>query len=159
MTASSATKAFPGKRSASIPRMGRCIDVVLLVPPVIFVLEFKVGEKEFPAHALDQAWDYALDLKNFHETNHDRYIAPILIVTQANSTRPIVAATPRNDQLLFLITSSVDLLGNVIEQVLKFAEGPQIDTKQWEEGRYCPTPTIVETALALYAGHSVLNKS
>ena len=31
----------------SIPRMGKRIDVVLLVGSVIFVLEFKVGEKEF----------------------------------------------------------------------------------------------------------------
>ncbi len=139
----------------SIPRMGRRIDVVLLIGSVIFVLEFKVGEKEFPAHAVDQVWDYALDLKNFHETSHDRYIAPILIATQANSTSPIVATTPKHDQLLFPITSSVDLFGNVIEQVLKFTEGPKIDTKQWEAGRYCPTPTIIEAALALYGGHSV----
>src|SRR5881275_1140038 len=25
----------------------------------------------------------------------------------------------------------------------------------WEAGRYCPTPTIIEAALALYKGHSV----
>jgi len=28
-------------------------------------------------------------------------------------------------------------------------------TEQWESGRYCPTPTIIEAALALYSGHSV----
>ena len=38
----------------SIPRMGQRIDVVLLIGPVIFVLEFKVGEKEFTAYATDQ---------------------------------------------------------------------------------------------------------
>ena len=31
----------------SIPRMGKRIDVVLLIGPAIFVLEFKIGEKEF----------------------------------------------------------------------------------------------------------------
>src|SRR5258706_16119308 len=35
----------------SIPRMGKRIDVVLLIGSVIFVLEFKVGEKEFHSHA------------------------------------------------------------------------------------------------------------
>lgn len=30
----------------SIPRMGRRIDIVLLIGPVIFVLEFKVGERD-----------------------------------------------------------------------------------------------------------------
>src|SRR5574341_1884718 len=46
----------------SIPRMGQRIDVVILIGPVIFVLEFKIGEKEFTSHAVDQVWDYALDL-------------------------------------------------------------------------------------------------
>jgi len=45
----------------SIPRMGRRIDVVLLIGPVIFVLEFKVGEREFSSYAIDQVYDYALD--------------------------------------------------------------------------------------------------
>jgi Schlafen group 3, DNA/RNA helicase domain len=139
----------------SIPRMGRRIDVVLLIGPVIFVLEFKVGEKEFPSHAADQVWDYALDLKNFHETSHERFIAPILIATKAKSASPIVAATPQHNELLVPIKSNLVVLGDVIEQVLSFAEGPNIDTKQWEAGRYCPTPTIIEAALALYSGHSV----
>ena len=57
----------------SIPRMGQRIDAVVLIGPVIFVLEFKVGEKEFNSNAIDQVWDYALDLKNFHESSHDFY--------------------------------------------------------------------------------------
>ena len=58
----------------SIPRMGRRIDVVLLIGPVLFVLEFKVGEKIFTSYALNQAYDYALDLKNFHETQNVGFI-------------------------------------------------------------------------------------
>src|SRR5205809_2362645 len=50
----------------SIPRMGRRIDVVLLLGPVVFVVEFKVGASDFDRTALEQVWDYALDLKNFH---------------------------------------------------------------------------------------------
>jgi hypothetical protein len=52
----------------AIPRMGKRIDVVLLIGSVIFLLEFKVGEREFTSSALDQVCDYALDLKNFHES-------------------------------------------------------------------------------------------
>jgi len=48
----------------SIPRMGKRIDVVCIIGPVIFVLEFKIGEKYFLSNALDQVMDYALDLKN-----------------------------------------------------------------------------------------------
>jgi hypothetical protein len=34
--------------------MGKRIDVVLVVKSVIFVLEFKIGQKEFTSSALDQ---------------------------------------------------------------------------------------------------------
>ncbi|MGA2505040.1 MAG: DUF2075 domain-containing protein [Anaerolineales bacterium] len=139
----------------SIPRMGKRIDVVLLIGPVIFILEFKIGEKEFLSNAIDQVWDYALDLKNFHESSHTHLIAPILIATKVKSVQPVVAATPHNDKLLFPIKSNVELLDQVIDNVLYFAEDIDIDRIQWESGRYCPTPTIIEAAMALYSGHSV----
>src|SRR5205085_6115197 len=68
----------------SIPRLGKRIDALALVGPVIFVLEFKVGEEKFTGFALDQVCDYALDLKNFHETSHAPPIAPILVPTRAH---------------------------------------------------------------------------
>ncbi len=139
----------------SIPRMGKRIDVILLIGPVIFVLEFKIGEKEFTSYAQDQVWDYALDLKNFHESSHEHFIAPVLIATKAKSAIPFVSATPQNDKLLFPIKCNVELLGKVIADVLQFIEGNDIDRTQWESGRYCPTPTIIEAAMALYNGHSV----
>ena len=139
----------------SIPRMGRRIDVVLLIGAVIFVLEFKIGESEFNASAIDQVWDYSLDLKNFHESSHEQYIAPILIATEAKHTDPIIAFTPQNDKLLFPIKTNVASLGSVIQNVLNVADGENIDRTEWESGRYCPTPTIIEAAMALYNNHSV----
>jgi len=139
----------------SIPRMGKRIDVVLLIGPVIFVLEFKTGEKQITSSALDQVWDYALDLKNFHESSHKQIIVPILIATKAKHILPFIATTPQNDKLLFPIKSNLEILGTVIEDVLHFCEGPNINRIQWESGRYCPTPTIIEAAMALYNGHSV----
>lgn len=143
----------------SIPRMGRRIDVVLLIGPVIFVLEFKVGEREFTTHAMDQTWDYALDLKNFHESSHEQFIAPVLIATEATNVEPTVFLTPQNDKLFHPIKTNDDLLCKVIENVLRFADGNDIDRLQWESGRYCPTPTIIEAATALYNDHSVSNIS
>jgi hypothetical protein len=139
----------------SIPRMGKRIDVVLVISAVIFVLEFKVGEKDFPSYAIDQVWDYALDLKNFHETSHDSYIAPVLIATNAKVNTAIVATTSHNDKLLIPIKCSEDLLAQVLIDVLSFSDGNEIDSAQWETGRYQPTPSIIEAAMALYSGHSV----
>lgn len=139
----------------SIPRMGQRIDVVVLIGPVIFVLEFKIGEAHFTTYAIDQVVDYALDLKNFHESSHEQFIAPILIATKAKTNYLIVALTPQNDKLLLPINCNSDSLKNVIENVLSFCEGNEIDRTQWEEGRYRPTPTIIEAAMSLYNNHSV----
>ena len=139
----------------SIPRMGQRIDVVVLIGPVIFVLEFKIGEEVFQSNAIDQVWDYALDLHNFHESSHEHFIVPILIASKAKNANPVISTTPHQDRLLLPIKSNVSLLSNVIEQVLHFAEGVDIDRRSWEAGRYCPTPTIIEAALALYNGHAV----
>lgn len=139
----------------SIPRMGKRIDVVAIIGSTIFVFEFKVGEKEFPSHAIDQVWDYALDLKNFHETSHEHFIAPVLIATKAKNVLTTIATTSHNDKIIFPIKCNEESLGQVITDVLRFAEGNVIDPSKWEEGRYQPTPTIIEAAMALYNGHSV----
>jgi len=144
----------------TIPRMGQRIDVVLIIGAVIFILEFKVGEKEYQSYAIDQVWDYALDLKNFHETSHNKLIAPILIATNAKNQDSVVSITPQNDQLLIPIRSNKKSLGSILKSVLDFFnDGETIDSKVWEEGRYCPTPTIIEAAMALYNNHSVTDIS
>jgi hypothetical protein len=139
----------------SIPRMGKRIDVIILIKHVIFILEFKVGENKFTSYAIDQVYDYALDLKNFHESSHQQYIAPVLVATNANNSPPFVISIPQNDKLIAPMKSNVDNLKQVIDNVLIFTEGETIDSAHWEAGRYCPTPTIVEAATALYNGHLV----
>ncbi|HKR58975.1 MAG TPA: DUF2075 domain-containing protein [Pyrinomonadaceae bacterium] len=139
----------------SIPRMGRRIDTVLLIGPALFVLEFKIGEKEFTSYALNQAYDYALDLKNFHETSRDLFIAPIVIATKASVTLPAISTTVHDDKVLAPIRSSVESLAGTLRRVLEFAGDGAIDAGHWERGRYSPTPTIIEAAMALYNNHSV----
>ena len=97
--------------------MGQRIDVVVLIGPVIFVLEFKVGESEFKAHAFDQVWDYALDLKNFHETSHNTIIAPILIATKTENFFSMISTSPDNDRIFFPITSSPEYIEEVIRKI------------------------------------------
>ncbi len=139
----------------SVPRVGRRIDVLLVIRHVLFVLEFKVGEKTFTSHATDQVWDYALDLKNFHSTSHDKTIAPILIATRAKRSITTIAETADSDGLLRPIHAAPEQLAAVIESVLSFCEGSAIDPATWGQGRYSPTPTIIEAAMALYGGHGV----
>jgi hypothetical protein len=124
----------------SIPRMGRRIDVVLIIKHVIFVLEFKVGEKQFLLSSIDQVMDYCLDLKNFHETSHSHFIAPILIATEAPEAMLTIATTPHNDNLLFTVKTNSIGLRDALDAILKFTDGDEIDSKSWSLGRYSPTP-------------------
>jgi hypothetical protein len=138
-----------------IPRMGRRIDTVLLIRNVIFVLEFKVGKYDFSISDKEQVWDYALDLKNFHETSHNSIIAPILIATEASLDFAAIEFFKHDDKVFVPILSNCETLEKIITSVLTISQGNTIDGKFWAGGRYSPTPTIIEAAMALYNKHSV----
>jgi hypothetical protein len=138
----------------NIPRMGRRIDVVLVVGPVVFAIEFKVGEKTFDRSAIDQVWDYGLDLKNFHEASHDASIIPILIATEATECPPVEFRADI-DKLYRPIIVDPAGFRDVIDAALQSVSGAAVDADTWSRASYHPTPTIVEAARALYAQHSV----
>ena len=139
----------------AIPRLGRRIDTVAVIGSLVFVLEFKVGERDFPNHARDQVWDYALDLKNFHESSHDKVLVPILIATHANEPVVNLEKSALDDGVFRPIFASEGTLRTVLQRALEFASPEPLRVEEWEAGRYRPTPTIVEAAIALYAGHGV----
>ncbi|MBA4419789.1 MAG: hypothetical protein C0391_01445 [Anaerolinea sp.] len=139
----------------AIPRMGKRIDVVLLLGSVIFVIEFKVGGREYLSSSIDQVVDYALDLLNFHETSHHRIIAPILVATHADEVDCRIQFSNGEDRLLQPSKCNTSTLLILINAILNVFKDDKIDPMQWEQGRYSPTPTIIEAAMALYNGHSV----
>ncbi|HEX8311733.1 MAG TPA: DUF2075 domain-containing protein [Chthoniobacteraceae bacterium] len=138
----------------SIPRMGRRIDVVLIVGSVVFALEFKVGEQLFERTSIDQVWDYALDLKNFHEASHNISLIPVLIATDADHSASMsLQADP--DQVYRPVTIAKQDLRTLIESALQTIKAATIHPQTWASAPYHPTPTIVEAARSLYAQHSV----
>src|SRR6266511_1528776 len=138
----------------NIPRMGRRIDAVLVIGPVVFVIEVKVGEKNFDRGAVDQVWDYALDLKNFHEASHDVPIVPILVATEAlECSPPNLHLDPDKVYRPILVNNAG--LRKVLDSALHTITGPAIEPEQWSRAPYRPTPTIIEAARSLYAQNSV----
>jgi hypothetical protein len=138
----------------NIPRMGRRIDAVVLIGPVVFVIEFKVGEKSFERAALDQVWDYALDLKNFHEASHAVAIVPILVATEAIES-PAARLQMDEDKVYRPIPAQPSQLRSLIQLALRHTTGDALEQQRWSQAPYRPTPTIIEAARALYAQHSV----
>jgi hypothetical protein len=121
---------------------------------VIFVIEFKVGEVGFDKSAIDQVWDYALDLKYFHEGSHNAPIIPILIATAATMSEQLLLRADM-DQVYSPVLCHPGGLRNVIDSALSSITEPNLNEKSWGNSSYRPTPTIVEAARALYAQHSV----
>jgi len=137
----------------AIPRMGKRVDVVLLIKGSIFVLEFKVGEKKYSNYAIDQAIDYALDLKNFHEQSHNRHIIPIAVATEAPTTNNTL--TSYDDLVYSPLRANKNNLKAILFETLAQISEERIDFIEWHESVYKPTPTIIEAAQALYKGHDV----
>jgi hypothetical protein len=138
----------------NIPRMGRRIDAVLLIGAVVFVVEFKVGDTAFERAAVDQVWDYALDLKNFHEASHSVSIVPILIASGTTASARLNLQADEDKVYRPILVYPGDFRA-AIERTLLSVTGEMLDEQRWSSAPYRPTPTIVEAARALYAQHSV----
>lgn len=141
-----------------IPRMGKRADCILFINSCVFVLEFKVGSSSFDRFAIDQAYDYALDLKNFHLGSHDLLIFPIVVATKANT------ASTNQIQIAKDLVAKPFLIGelglnSLIKDCLAAAHTSShagfTVAEVWEKSGYMPTPTIVEAAQALYKSHNV----
>lgn len=140
-----------------IPRLGKRIDVVLLLEGIIFCLEFKVGESRILEADIDQVLDYALDLKNFHKYSQDKLIVPILIATNYNNSSTEIQISVYGDRVVNPLVSGESSLLNLIYKVLdRYPDELPINSK-WILSPYTPTPTIIEAAKALYENHSVEN--
>ena len=138
----------------SIPRMGKRADAVLLVNNVVVILEFKVGSSTYNSGDLDQALDYALDLKNFHEQSHDKIILPVLVATDAENTNNELKKY--DDDIYLPIKLNQHNLSEVFEFINRINSSNEIiDPIKWIKSIYKPTPTIIQAAQALYTGHNV----
>lgn len=140
---------------APMLRLGRRMDVVVLMPGVVAVVEFKVGSKSYNSQDIAQTEYYALCLRDFHAASQVRTIVPILCAD--------LAASSHVDPLPVIDGVSTTLLVNragLGPALLAAAALPGPDTTtntphEFEISPYRPTPTIIEAARALYEGHTV----
>lgn len=147
-------KAFPDATFAfeyMIPRMGRRVDVVILQGADVFIIEFKFGEKAYPARALEQVQDYVFDLRNFHGLSWDANIIPVLACTGAPS-RAKTLLNLEDEYGEVVVTNGSDIAELVRARL---TNGDPIDPDEWINAQYSPTPTIVEAAQALYQSNEV----
>ena len=144
----------------TIPRLGKRIDVVVLLRERVFVVEFKAGEEEFKHQDIDQVLDYALDLTNFHQGSADRWIIPILVSTEETAFSTICQPSHYDDGIYEPLLTNATHLKDVFELILSqplASKQYAVSFDDWSRSRYAPTPTIIEAARSLYLNHSVEN--
>lgn len=142
----------------TIPRLGKRIDVTVLLRERVFVIEFKAGEEEYNHADVDQVLDYALDLKNFHQGSADRLIVPILVATESGTYSTICQLSHYDDGVYEPLLTDASHLGDILRLVLADYLPSQtyaVALEDWARSRYAPTPTIIEAARSLYLNHSV----
>ena len=136
----------------TIPRMGKRVDVVLLYKNIVYLLEFKCGDKEYRQSTYDQVYDYALDLRNFQKESHNKLLVPMMVSTKAPFKACVIN---EKDRIIEPISCNADNIGDYIKNVAASYNETDFDYIAWENSEYLPTPTIVEAAQALYRGHNV----
>ena len=109
-----------------VPRIGSRIDAVLVAGPAVFVIEFKVGERRINTHDFNQAWDYALDLKNFHLASHAAPIVPVLVATESDDREPTLL-DPADDLVFPPMTCNAETLGKALRLGLAQVTGATLD--------------------------------
>lgn len=138
-----------------IPRLGKRIDVILLLKGIIFCLEFKVGQSLILENDIDQVLDYALDLRNFHKLSQEKVIVPILIATNSKTFSTEIQASVYDSKVLNPLVTGKDNLQGLITKVLTNYPNEESIKNTWAISPYAPTPTIIEAAKSLYENHNV----
>lgn len=141
-----------------IPRLGKRVDVVLLYKGIIFCIEFKVKEEPHIHEAeVDQVFDYALDLNNFHKFSQGKVIVPILVAKNYQQHSSIIQKSAYDDKVVNpLITGNAGLCDLICLVLEKYPNETPINSN-WIISPYAPTPIIIEAARSLYESHSVEN--
>jgi hypothetical protein len=137
-----------------IVRLGKRIDVILLIRHMVFSLEFKNGQRAFTAHDAQQAEDYAIDIKNFHKESEDLYVCPILIATDAEPYAKKQSTDCYPDKQVYLQRENIETLVPKISEISKlYGDDGEIDFDKWFNSPYYPTPTIIAAAVEAYSSH------
>lgn len=138
-----------------IVRLGKRIDVILLIKHIVFSLEYKNGKKVFVAKDAQQAEDYAIDIKNFHKESEDLYVCPILVATDAPKKEEDQIKSYPDKQIYLQKENSSTLLPKIVKVADKYGDEKKIDFEKWFNSPYYPTPTIIAAAIEAYNTHNL----
>lgn len=154
LTAIPATARWPIFLELPLYRLRRRIDVVVLAPNTIFVLEMKVGAADFSGPDRRQVEEYALDLRDFHRGSCGIPIVPALWCTSAPSQQPYLKLGPEMVRPVHELGAND--LSFVLAQLARRESGAASRIAEpWDAAGYEPVPTVIEAATTMFSGHGV----
>ena len=142
----------------SLLRLGKRMDAVVLCPGVVSIIEFKIGARRFDGQHRIQTERYAHALRDFHEASQARVIVPILCCEHAQDRLSEITCY---DGVADVVEVNAETLASALTMAAAVAiavqESSESDLEDFVGSAYRPTPTIVEAAQALYAGHKIID--
>jgi hypothetical protein len=135
-------------------RLGKRLDAVLLAPGVVAIIEFKIGATRYDAADKAQTEGYAHSLRDFHEASQRRLIVPILCAENAPDRSIGMTVADGVADIVLTNGRMLDRAFAALAQHIDSHADP-LDAVGFDLSPYRPTPTIVEAAQALYAGHEI----
>jgi hypothetical protein len=142
-----------------LSRVNMRIDVVLLMDNVVYSLEFKNNKTSFLDDDIDQASGYGYALKNFYESNRDKYVVPILIATKAPDIECSEGSDLGIDKLFSLFKANKNKMEQYID-LIRSKYGSEViyteeDFDNWIRSPFKPNPTIIQSARSIYMNNQV----
>jgi hypothetical protein len=139
-----------------LQRLRRRLDAVIDTGGAIVVVEFKIGAFSHESSDLQQVEDYALCMRDFHSGSRNREIIPILCSENAPAIEPLLSLNSL-DLVSEVLHCNKMNLGRCLAFFLQENSGHKIPNwVEYDASSYNPTPSIVEAAKHVYAGHSVV---
>lgn len=135
-------------------RLGKRLDAVVLAPGIVVAVEFKMGAVAYDGSHRVQTEMYGASLRDFHQVSQTQLIVPVLCAENAPA-KPL--ALTETDGVADILYCNGSTLIEVLRLVQSTADpaAEATSTTDFVRSSYRPTPTIVEAAQALYAGHKI----
>lgn len=133
-------------------RLGRRVDAVLIRDGAVLVLRLRPEARAALAGDRRAAEDAALDLADFHAGCRGLPVIPVLVVGSGHvsQVRPLPLAGAGA-----VVEATRLLLPGVLRDLAALCPPRGNDPAAWHAAPYCPVPSLIGAACALYARHDV----
>jgi hypothetical protein len=148
----------------SIPGRRKRLDCVILTERGIVPIEFKVGASAYSSEDRWQLLVYCWNLRDFHRESRGRFIAPILVATEAvasaTPTDGLIAIDQRRVILKMQCLNSSGLSEGILaaHSAMPETASREVNIGEWNYSQTEPTENILEAAQRLF-GSTMFERS